>query len=443
MNIYNSPLSNDSSIDSGTADSPSLSDKVIYRLGTKQAQPELLYSRDARPNRKYRIALYSHDTMGLGHFRRNLSIAQALASTIDPTVLMLAGVHQAGSFDLPAGVDCLTLPALHKEASGKYVPRHLDISLNKLIQLRASILKAALESFSPDLLIVDNVPRGAVQELDPALNFLRNRKPRTRCVLGLRDIRDNPEVVQAEWARDGNEQAVRDFYDEVWIYGDPAVYDLIGECQYSQKVAAKAHYTGYLNQRERSGFSAAGGLDAVAKLGLPPGKIALCMVGGGQDGTQLARTFAETELPSGYNGVLLTGPFMPGEDKQFLHAKDDANPRLRVLDFVSEPTALLSQADRVITMGGYNSVCEVLSFEKPALIVPRVTPRQEQWIRAERLRDLGVTDVLHPDDLSSQALNAWLKRETKSPKVHSRINLNGLAALPHMARELLEPRLAA
>ena len=34
-------------------------------------------------------------------------------------------------------------------------------------------------------------------------------------------------------------------------------------------------------------------------------------------------------------------------------------------------------------MGGYNTFCEVLSFDKRALIVPRHTPRLEQAIRAE------------------------------------------------------------
>jgi hypothetical protein len=59
-------------------------------------------------------------------------------------------------------------------------------------------------------------------------------------------------------------------------------------------------------------------------------------------------------------------------------------------------------------MGGYNATIEALSFGKPTLIVPRVRPRLEQWIRAERLRVLGLVDVLHPDELSPDRLSRWL-----------------------------------
>ena len=41
-------------------------------------------------------------------------------------------------------------------------------------------------------------------------------------------------------------------------------------------------------------------------------------------------------------------------------------------------------------MGGYNTFCEVLSFDKPAVIVPRTKPRLEQWIRANRAEELGL-----------------------------------------------------
>src|SRR3712207_9415316 len=74
-----------------------------------------------------------------------------------------------------------------------------------------------------------------------------------------------------------------------------------------------------------------------------------------------------------------------------------------VLEFVPEPALLLARADFVVAMGGYNTVCEALSFEKRALIVPRVTPRREQMVRAERLRDRGLIDVL---DRKSTRLNS-------------------------------------
>src|SRR5439155_2939392 len=107
-------------------------------------------------------------------------------------------------------------------------------------------------------------------------------------------------------------------------------------------------------------------------------------------------------LPPETNRVIVTGPFMPRDVQRRLDERAAKEPRLRVLQFVPEPAILLNQADRVIAMGGFNTVCEVLAFEKTALIVPRVAGGHEQLIRAERLHDLGVVDMVHPDELSPQ-----------------------------------------
>jgi predicted glycosyltransferase len=172
-------------------------------------------------------------------------------------------------------------------------------------------------------------------------------------------------------------------------------------------------------------------------LGLPPGRLVLCLVGGGSDGGRLAEAFAQAELPPETNGVILTGPQMPHEVQERLCRCAARHKRLRVVRFVNEPALLLQQADRVIAMGGYNTICEVLSFEKRALIVPRVKPR-EQLIRAERFHDLGLLDVLHPDALNPQALTDWLSRDQALVTgVRDRINFNGLARLPHLLQEVL------
>ncbi len=100
-----------------------------------------------------RVALYSHDTMGLGHTRRNLLIAQALSRPpVQASTLMIAGSQRAGAFEMPPGVDCLTLPALHKNMTGEYKPRRLAVSLQALIELRAQSILAALAAFEPNVL---------------------------------------------------------------------------------------------------------------------------------------------------------------------------------------------------------------------------------------------------------------------------------------------------
>ena len=382
--------------------------------------------------------MYSHDTMGLGHVRRNLLIAQELAlSHLNPVILLITGIGEASALALPPRSDLLTLPALYKEPDGHYRPRHLDLSLQEVIALRAQTIRAALEAFEPDVLIVDKVPRGAVGELDPTLRYLR-RNPRCRSVLGLRDVLDDPATVEREWSLSGAHDTIRDFYDAVWVYGDPAVYDPVREYQLPVDIAAMVRYTGYLGQCTRPQIARLRRREVAGLLGSPRRRFVLCLVGGGQDGASLAEAFAEASLPAGIGGVIVTGPFMPLQAQRRLRRRAAGNPHLRVLGFIPQAVPLVEYADHIIAMGGYNTVCEILSFQKPALVVPRVSPRLEQWIRAERLHNLGLFDILHPDKLSAESLSEWLHRDVVSPgQVHERVDMRGLKLLPGLAEELM------
>jgi len=84
-------------------------------------------------------------------------------------------------------------------------------------------------------------------------------------------------------------------------------------------------------------------------------------------------------------------------------------------------------------MGGHNTVCELLSFEKSALVVPRVSPRTEQLIRAQRLHRMGLVGMCHPDALTPQVLEEWFSRDLRDPRhVRQRIRFDGLERLPTM-----------
>jgi predicted glycosyltransferase len=385
-----------------------------------------------------RVALYSHDTMGIGHMRRNLQIAQLLRqSPCDATVLLVAGARAAAAFSTLCHIDCVTLPALSKLGNGHYRSRSLDLPLEQLIGMRSKVIRSAIEAFSPDVLIVDNVPRGAVRELDSTLEYLR-ASSRCRMVLGLRDVLDDPDSVQREWRRAENEAAICEFYDAVWVYGDARVFDLAAEYQWSPEVAAKLHYTGYLDYRLWPEMVDHAVTEVLCLADQSEDRLILCMVGGGEDGSQLAEAFAQVDFPAGSLGVILMGPYMPLESQRRLQARAAAHPRLRVLEAVTDPDLLLSCADRVVSMGGYNSTYEVLSFEKPALIVPRVSPRREQFIRAERLCQLGLLDVLPPDQATPQALAEWIARDLRqSQPPRQLIDMNGAARLPRLLLELL------
>lgn len=390
-------------------------------------------------SKKIRIAMYSHDTMGLGHMRRNLLIAHVLAhSHLKPVILMINGSYEMNYFSMPPGIDCLNLPALYKEMDGNYKSRRLDITLHELITLRSNVIRSVLEEFNPDVFIVDKVPRGALRELDPALISLCS-KGRTRCVLGLRDVLDDPAAIRCEWEHDNNEDAIKEYFDAIWVYGDLNVYDIVQEYHFSPDIAAKVRYAGYLDQSMWLKFTNGDTpLPIIDKCDLSSDRYILCLVGGGQDGYQLAETFAHIDFPQQTYGIILTGPFMPSEVRERLLLQAANQPRLHVFDFINNPITLVSRANLVIAMGGYNTISEILSFKKRALIVPRVKPRVEQLIRAKCMYNLGLLDMLHPDDLDPEALGKWITSDPPLHRSYDRIDLNGLSRIPALLNEVIQ-----
>jgi predicted glycosyltransferase len=133
--------------------------------------------------------------------------------------------------------------------------------------------------------------------------------------------------------------------------------------------------------------------------------------------------------------VVITGPQMPEEHAEQVRAA--AVPGTLVLPSVPDALAELAEASAVVSMGGYNSVAEILTTNTPALVVPREHPRQEQLIRARALQAHGAVDVLTADALTSAALSAWLHRVVGTVQLRRHLALDGLAAVPGLAAGLL------
>jgi predicted glycosyltransferase len=381
-----------------------------------------------------RIAFYSYDEHGLGHVRRSIAIAHALAAAEPVSILLIAGAREAALFRLPEGTDTLALPAPSTDFNGARRGPSVGLDMAGAVRMRARTLRNALAAYEPDVLIVDRLPLGVYDELAESLGLLREMG--TRLVLGLRDVLDDPARVRADWHRADALGVVRRSYDAIWVYGDPGVFDPAVEYDLPADVREMVRYSGYIDRDTAEPTPD----PAVRRrqLGLPDGRIALCVLGGGEDGDRLAAAFARATLPAGTTGVVVTGPFMDDDKRAALHALADGRDDLRVLDFVPDAHTLIGLADDVVAMGGYNSVCEILSNGTRALIVPRVAPSREQLIRATRLRDLGALDLLEPRRLSPEALSRWLAGDgAERPARRPRIDMHGLRRLPALLDELL------
>ena len=376
-----------------------------------------------------RIALYSHDSQGLGHVRRSLALAGAL-HTADSGVrtLILAGAEESGALPRPPGCDVVGVPSLHKDLVGGYRARRLGIPLADLLDLRGAVMAAALASFSPDVVVVDRYPRGFRGELVRGLSAV---PATTRVVLGLRDVIDAPHVAASEWAADGGTQALDRWYDEVWVYGDTRVHDCVAALGLPMRWRERVRWTGYLVPRPP------------ALTVDPPSEQAgrvLCLVGGGSDGRFVAEAFARSQWPAG-EGLLVLGPQMAPVDRAAVRMAAGQRTDLEIRDFETDLAGRLSGARAAVTMGGYNTVCELLAHRVPALIVPRVSPRCEQFLRARRMAELGLVDLMHPSAVTAGRLSDWLhgpRCGTGRGQVPSdaSVDLDGLAVVPRLVRRL-------
>jgi predicted glycosyltransferase len=310
--------------------------------------------------------------------------------------------------------------------------------------LRRELLLSAARHFRPDALVVDNVPAGLKGEIVETLHYLKSIS--CRLVLGLRDVVDEGEWVRDAWTRDGSYELLDDVYDRILVYGRREVYDVVAEYGLSPKAAAKTRFVGYL--RREPGLRSA---DAVrAELGLNGERLVLVMAGGGGDGYHLLSSVVDALRLRPDEGrfacLLLGGPLMPTDDRRRVLRLTSSQPAIQYLDFVEDVASYITAADVVVAMGGYNSVCELLSAEKHAIIVPRIVPRREQLIRAQALSRRGLLRVIHPAELTSERLAAEMDALVERPPNVQAMEMDGLPAAAAELYGLLDaapPQLAA
>lgn len=381
-----------------------------------------------------RIVIYSHDTFGLGNIRRMLEVARHLVeSSPEVSVLVITGSPMLHAFRIPPRIDYVKLPCLARNVDGRYAARSLSLSLAETVRLRANLVKSAIADFRPDLILVDKKPFGVEDELAGAIEALPDAAQRPRLVLLLRDILDSAETTSRVWKKNGYFEAITTYYDQVLVVGCPEVFDLRREYDFPPFAGAKVRFCGYIarepGRRTR--------VEMRHELGVAEGDaLVLVTPGGGEDGWALVdaalrghEALAPALRPRMH---VVCGPEMAEAQREQVMAAAQRCPRLTAQAFSDDMMSLQAAADVVLAMGGYNTVCELLTCGRRAVVVPRVRPGQEQAIRADRMARLGLLTMLHPDELSPAALMAALASELAA--LHADLPLPRLRRLDGLAR---------
>ena len=375
-----------------------------------------------------RILMYSHDTFGLGHLRRCRTIAHALVEDYRGlNVLIISGATIAGAFDYRARVDFVKVPSVIKLRDGEYTSMASHVDLQETLKMRQSIIRHTAETFQPDIFIVDKEPMGLKGEVEETLQYLKARG--TTLVLGMRDVMDAPHLLEAEWKKNNAFQKIDQFYDRVWVYGPPDFYDPLIGLDVPPGVRRKMEFVGFLQRSVSHGAKSEH---------VPDEDYLLVTTGGGGDGADLVNDVVsayEQDNTLQHKTLIVLGPYMPAKERNQLLERASKIACLQVIEFDNKMEELIAGARGVVAMGGYNTYCEILSFDKPALIIPRTRPREEQLIRAQRASELGLVDMLLPEESADpKQLAAALKRlPTRAPPSASGENMR-LEGLVHISR---------
>ena len=394
-----------------------------------------------------RVLLYSHDTFGLGHLRRNLAIAAHLLERPRPfAARLLTGSPVAASWPMPAGLEVQTLPPVVKTGAEEYASRDGLTSFTATRAEREAVILETAMRYAPDVLLVDHAPAGMKGELLETLHYLKNERPQTRIVLGLRDILDSPDAVCALWHEQDIYRLLETTYDGILVYGSQHLFDVVSAYRFPQSVAAKTYYCGYV---ARIAETARLTNDHAAR-GDASSPTILVTAGGGGDGYPLQSAYLQAldDVPHGsLRSVLVSGPLMASEERAALEAAAAQMAGVTICPFTTDLPDMIAHADLVVAMAGYNTTAEIMVARKPAILVPRGAPRREQRLRAALLSGLGLAWAVRPEEDLVRRLAALIKHALagQRPPCHDwdAVDLGGAHRVGQALDEMLGERCIA
>lgn len=379
--------------------------------------------------------MYSPDSIGLGHVKRNTSIAKAVvAEASDINVILVVGSGAGAFFDLPKGVDVIKLPSVDKVAAETWQPRSLSLPTEKTKQLRANLLRQAVETVDPDVLLVDHLPQGVWSELLPLLEAIKRKKGSTKLILGLRDILDDAEVIRRKWHREKTYEAIAEYYDKVLIYGHREIVPTADLYGLTEQFPQKIEYCGYINGatdvlRKRISRVAAADLPGLNSI-RDDQRVIFVQAGGGFDAYPMISAslaaLRRLDDDDSMRAIVVAGPLMPDGDRVCLLEEANGLKNTTVLPWTSSCDSYFRVADVGIIMGGYNSFLEGLQSRAQLISIPRAGPSAEQSMRADLMEKRGLASCVSLDQATPERLVREIAQALRKPRsARRRIDLDG------------------
>ena len=381
--------------------------------------------------------MYCQHVLGIGHLVRSAEIARAVSRDADVT--FVSGGASVDRFPFPPGVKLVQLPPIETdEEFGALRNCGSSHAIEQLQDLRRERLLGLFDEIRPDALVIELFPFGRKRfafELIPLLERARNGETLVAC--SLRDIL----VEKSDQAKHEERvcRIVNAYFDLILIHGDPAFQKLDATFHRVGDLQCDIRYTGLVQQEDPVSM---GGEDSTSTR---PTIVASIGSGRYRQGQLLLENVIRAavlleELPHRF--CVFAGPFIPQEVYEILKRVARQAGNVEVEKYSPNFIQLLKRADLSISMGGYNTIMNLLATGVRSLVYPYTANNdQEQYIRAKKLESLGAVELLHPEMLHPDLLASKIAGMLAKTPARLAFDMNGAANTAQILRSTLSARL--
>lgn len=366
------------------------------------------------------ILYYCQSLLGVGHLACSLRIIEELLAHADVD-LVYGGIDTA-SMTLHPSFRCLRLPTLlHDPAGGGFVDPDDGGDIGQVWDERAAALQGFLRG-PYGAVVLEFYPFGRRRfkaEIQALLGSVRAQAGAVPVFTSVREVLV-PRALEKE-RRMVN--AVHKHIHTVFVRGDPRIIRFDETFSLAPEIADKLFYTGYISPPP--------------VLQRPPRKRqVLVSQGGGNVGRELLQAaIGVAALMPELHFLLAAGSRTPAGELAELRAGVHS-PNVQIEPFLADFQRHLMASALSISMGGDNTLLEVITAQTPALAYPyQGTP--EQGFRIRKFAEKGLLHELRPEDLQPLRLKDKIKQALTAPYPAQPVVVGGARTTSERIREVL------
>ena len=367
-----------------------------------------------------RILCYCQSLVGIGHLTASLQVIKELLNHTD--IDLLYGGHDIDIALEHAGFRYLRLPTiLIDESSGQLYDPSGYYSVEELWQVRdRSITNFLAPAY--DAIIIEFFPFGRRRfknEIHKLFQLMREKNGQIPIFSFVREVLV-PETLEAEQRM---VQSVNEYIHTIFIRGDPNVINFADTFSLTDLIANKINYVGYLG----------GVLPTSQPIRT---KQILVSQGGGSIGRELLVAAIRTAplLPD-YTFLIATGSKTTTSDFAFL-TDLVTSPNVKIVPFLSDFRQHLLESALSVSMGGDNTLTDVICTQTPSLAFP-YPGNSEQDVRINKLANKGFIYPLTVDELTPEKFCLKIQKTLKKPYPEVNIAMNGAVNISEKIKAVL------